>query len=415
MVWSLLMTGTSGVATFLARLRVPDGIAWLDGTIMKIFLGYPSERLSQAREIYDFLTSVDLDVWFDRENIVAGQDWEREIAKAQDAADLAIHVCSQETVSKTGVLQSELRETLELLRRRPLDSLYLICIKADDVALPRELLKYHYIDFADQTWRDQLKRSLMLKHEELGAEPPIALATYNTAPASSTTQPTLLRLHDDNPQWSLSATYLKYPEINDYWRYINAEIVRAVFSHVYAARRVFQNPVLHRKMEVSFQLEEVFAMNDLVSLKLFHYTDYAGAHAGMGTETKNFFGPNAGRIGIQGLFARNFNALASITEYVMHDLHRQAGKDLNEPMDGCLVERLELILSEGRWPDKVAMWDLYAEYTFDRASITFHFSPGQIYNYWASGDHTVRMPWDTLISFFHPTLRELLGPVFSRP
>jgi hypothetical protein len=252
---------------------VPDGIEWLDGTIMKIFLGYPRERLSQAQEIYRFLTSLDLDVWFDRENILAGHDWAREISKAQDAADLAIHVCSQETMAKTGILQSELRETLELLRRRPLDSLYLICVKVDDAALPRELQKYHYIDFADQTWREQIRRSVVAKYKELGAEPPNALVAYKTPPGSSTTQPSLLRSNENSPEWSISATYLKYPEINDYWRYINAEIVQAVFSRIYDARMFFQKPTSGRKMEVSFQLEEVFAINELVSLKLYHYTD----------------------------------------------------------------------------------------------------------------------------------------------
>jgi hypothetical protein len=107
-------------------------------------------------------------VWFDREDILAGHDWAREISKAQDAADLSIHVCSQETMGKTGVLQSELRETLDLLRRRPLDSLYLICVKVDDAALPRELQKYHYIDFAGQTWREQLRRSRLIPLSQVG-------------------------------------------------------------------------------------------------------------------------------------------------------------------------------------------------------------------------------------------------------
>jgi hypothetical protein len=46
-----------------------------------------------------------------------------------------------------------------------------------------------------------------------------------------------------------------------------------VFSRNYDARMFFQKPTSGRKMEVSFQLEEVFAINELVSLKLYHYTD----------------------------------------------------------------------------------------------------------------------------------------------
>jgi hypothetical protein len=108
---------------------------------MNIFLSYPSERLSPAREIYAFLTSLGLDVWFDKETLVAGQNWERESNKAQSGADLIVQVCSNEIVSKTGVIQRELKDTLGLLKLRPLDSLYLVCIKVDEVSLPPELMQ----------------------------------------------------------------------------------------------------------------------------------------------------------------------------------------------------------------------------------------------------------------------------------
>ena len=72
---------------------------------MKIFLSYPSERLSYAREIYSLLISWGVDVWFDKESIIAGQDWSREISRAQTEAQLIILICSTEIVSKTGVIQ----------------------------------------------------------------------------------------------------------------------------------------------------------------------------------------------------------------------------------------------------------------------------------------------------------------------
>jgi hypothetical protein len=72
---------------------------------MKLFLSYPSERLSQAREIYNFMIGHGLDVWFDKENLIAGQNWEREINKAQCDADMIVQVCSTEIVNKTGIIQ----------------------------------------------------------------------------------------------------------------------------------------------------------------------------------------------------------------------------------------------------------------------------------------------------------------------
>ena len=81
---------------------------------MKIFLSYPSERLTQAREIYAFLVSLGLNVWFDKESLVAGQDWERESGKAQRNADLIVQICSVEVISKTGIIQREIRNTCSL-------------------------------------------------------------------------------------------------------------------------------------------------------------------------------------------------------------------------------------------------------------------------------------------------------------
>ena len=130
---------------------------------MKIFLSYPSEQLETARDVYAFLTSLEVDVWFDKESLVAGQDWAREISKAQTEADLIVQICSTEIANKTGVIQKELKETLELLKLRPLGSLYLICMKTDEANLPPELIKFQHITYSDKNWKVNLVRSLLSK------------------------------------------------------------------------------------------------------------------------------------------------------------------------------------------------------------------------------------------------------------
>ncbi|UFW51100.1 MULTISPECIES: toll/interleukin-1 receptor domain-containing protein [Bradyrhizobium] len=62
---------------------------------MEIFLSYPSERLSVAREVYDFLTPLDVRVWFDKASLIPGQDWDLERARAQERADLTILILDQ--------------------------------------------------------------------------------------------------------------------------------------------------------------------------------------------------------------------------------------------------------------------------------------------------------------------------------
>jgi hypothetical protein len=92
---------------------------------MEIFLSYPSERLKVAREVYGFLTSVGVDVWFDKESLVAGQVWDRERKEAQKRADLTVLVCSRETVEREGVIQREVKDILDLLEEKPVGDIYL--------------------------------------------------------------------------------------------------------------------------------------------------------------------------------------------------------------------------------------------------------------------------------------------------
>lgn len=82
---------------------------------MKIFISYPSEQLRCAKEIYDLLMMWKIQVWLDKKNLIAGQDWSRALKEAQRESDLTILICSNEIATKSGVIQRE------KLTRNPLD------------------------------------------------------------------------------------------------------------------------------------------------------------------------------------------------------------------------------------------------------------------------------------------------------
>jgi hypothetical protein len=120
----------------------------LAGPVVEVFLSYPSERGDVARTVYDFLKSLDIDVWFDKESLVAGQDWNRERAEAQRRANLTVLICSPETIERPGVIQREVKTILELLDDKPFGQIYLVTVRTHEVAIPPELAKYHYVDFS---------------------------------------------------------------------------------------------------------------------------------------------------------------------------------------------------------------------------------------------------------------------------
>src|SRR5712691_3058638 len=139
---------------------------------MEVFLSYPSERLKIAREVYDFLKSVDVDAWFDKTSLVAGQDWDRERTEAQRRANITVLICSRETVERAGVIQREVQDILDLLKEKPIGDIYLVSIRTDDIRLPAELAKYQYVNYLQQDWKIQLGRSIELKSKQMGIPSP---------------------------------------------------------------------------------------------------------------------------------------------------------------------------------------------------------------------------------------------------
>jgi hypothetical protein len=184
-----------------------------------------------------------------------------------------------------------------------------------------------------------------------------------------------------------------------------------IFERIYFVRGEFIWPRLSRKLKAQFQLDEFFRYEDYVSLRFFIYTDYAGAHAGWWTKTRNFFGAGAGRLEITDLFGMSGKALRYLTEYVVQDLRRQGGEDLSTPADTPLKELLEAAHSRDKWYEKERLWKLYSQYNFDQEKITFNFSPATIYG-WAAGDRTVRVPWDGLIDCLNRRFKEDLVDTF---
>ena len=135
---------------------------------MKVFLGYASEHTETAREIHGFLKTITHDVWFDKESLVGGDDWDRERAAAQQSADFVIHLISSEVFARAGVVNREIRQTLKLVEGQPIGASYVVFIRLDDLRTPAELIRFQYIDNFKDAWRDQLAQTVAKRAAQLG-------------------------------------------------------------------------------------------------------------------------------------------------------------------------------------------------------------------------------------------------------
>lgn len=115
---------------------------------LKVFLCHASQDKSTARELYGLLGAESwLDPWLDERNLLPGQDWNMEIEKAVESADVIIVFLSRTSVSKNGYIQKELRQVLDVALEKPEGGIFIIPVRLDDCEIPRRLRNWQYVDY----------------------------------------------------------------------------------------------------------------------------------------------------------------------------------------------------------------------------------------------------------------------------
>ncbi|MBE0682193.1 MAG: toll/interleukin-1 receptor domain-containing protein [Anaerolineales bacterium] len=141
---------------------------------LSVFLCYASQDKAVVRELYQRLNAEGwIDPWLDEKKLLPGQDWNMEIEKAVEAADVVIVCLSKGSLTKEGYVQKELRFVLNIAGEKPEGTIFIIPLRADDCILPRSLRNFHYIDFFPKIKRNsgyaRLLESLQLKSKSLSS------------------------------------------------------------------------------------------------------------------------------------------------------------------------------------------------------------------------------------------------------
>jgi len=115
---------------------------------LRVFLCHASQDKSIVRGLYQRLLVEDwIDPWLDEEKLLPGQDWDMEIEKAVEASDSVIVCLSNNSVTKEGYLQKELRKVLSMADDKPEGTIFIIPLRLDDCQPPRSLAKWQYVDY----------------------------------------------------------------------------------------------------------------------------------------------------------------------------------------------------------------------------------------------------------------------------
>jgi formylglycine-generating enzyme required for sulfatase activity len=139
---------------------------------LRVFLCHSSNDKPAVRELYQkLLAETWIQPWLDEEELYPGQDWNFEIEKAVEAADLIIVCLSKGSTTKEGYVQREIRVALDYADYKPEGTLYIIPVRLEECEPPPRLRIWPYADYFEGQRERGIQRlliSLKRRAEGLG-------------------------------------------------------------------------------------------------------------------------------------------------------------------------------------------------------------------------------------------------------
>ena len=103
----------------------------------RIFLCHATEDKAQVREVYHRLQASDgFEPWLDEEDLLPGQEWEREVQRALQTSDFILIFLSRTSVAKRGYVQREMKLALDAWQELPEGTIHTIPVRIDERTIP---------------------------------------------------------------------------------------------------------------------------------------------------------------------------------------------------------------------------------------------------------------------------------------
>jgi TIR domain-containing protein len=135
---------------------------------LRVFLCHSSSDKPIVRELFKRLRADGIDAWLDEENILPGQDWQQEINKALAASDVIVVCLSNESISKKGYVQKEIKDILDAVDQQPDGTIFLIPCKLEECNVPDQLKGKQWVNYFEERGYDRLMLALKARGQSLG-------------------------------------------------------------------------------------------------------------------------------------------------------------------------------------------------------------------------------------------------------
>ncbi len=134
---------------------------------LKVFLSHAHADANAVRSLYDRLVADGVDAWLDKEKLIPGQDWEREIRKAVREADVVV-VCLSKQFNQRGYRQKEVRIALDEAEMMPEGEIFIIPARLEECENLDSLRKWQWVDLFENDGYEKLMAALRLRAQNIG-------------------------------------------------------------------------------------------------------------------------------------------------------------------------------------------------------------------------------------------------------
>ena len=221
---------------------------------LRVFLCHSSADKVAVRSLYLRLRLEGAVPWFDEENLIAGQDWEKEITKAIRATDVVLVCLSKHSVTAVGYLKREIGYALDAAEQRAEDTIFLIPVRLEDCPVPERLQRWHWVNLFEREGYSRLLRAL----EERAGTAHAAAQTTKSFARFSVYKASLVRYITIRP--SLMAAFVLIGLLTVYFG--GMKLLKSTDSSQFSVTSAYLTPVPHIKNAAVVFVHGIFGDKD---------------------------------------------------------------------------------------------------------------------------------------------------------
>jgi len=133
---------------------------------LKVFLSHAHSDQRVVQELYSRLKKDGVDAWLDKEEIVGGQHFEREIRKAVQDSDVVV-VCLSKEFNRAGFRQREVKWALDAAMNQPEGEIFIIPLRLEECDTLDSLSELHWVDYFEDNGYNRLIRALRARADKI--------------------------------------------------------------------------------------------------------------------------------------------------------------------------------------------------------------------------------------------------------